>query len=250
LGSVTAISNAGVLSAGTITWPTVAGPILAGTSTIRTFQATVTSCANFITNIGYATVYGINNISSQVVVTCNTVTPVELIDFTVSSFNHNALLNWTTASEINNDHFEIERSMDGIHFQKIGSVSGKGNTNSVSYYSLKDENIPEAKIYYRLIQVDLDGTTKISKTVVLDLSEKEKIVVYPNPFTREITLLLQSDEKEYKAVIVNLVGQEVMNLENLTSGKMYLIGEELPQGVYVLKITTKYGTKVLKINKE
>ena len=70
LNNITAISNTGTLTGSTITWPTVAGPLLANSVTVRTFQATVNTCTDFITNIANATVYGITGIQSQYVVTC------------------------------------------------------------------------------------------------------------------------------------------------------------------------------------
>src|SRR5690606_11530660 len=129
LNNITLISNGGTLSGSTITWPVIAGPILAGTSTTRTFQATVNTCSDFITNIGYASVYGISNIASQYVVGCNAVTPVELIYFEASLVNQDAVLVWSTSQEINNDHFKIERSFDGENFETIGRVEGKGNSS-------------------------------------------------------------------------------------------------------------------------
>ncbi|MGN6646225.1 MAG: glycosyl hydrolase family 8, partial [Cytophaga sp.] len=75
LNNVTNISNTGVLTASTVTWPTVPGPILANAVIVRTFDATVNTCTDFITNIGKASVYGVTNIQSQYVVTCGSVTP-------------------------------------------------------------------------------------------------------------------------------------------------------------------------------
>jgi uncharacterized repeat protein (TIGR01451 family) len=250
LGSITAISNSGTVSGSTIIWPTVAGPILAGTTITRTFQATVTNCTNFITNIGYASVYGINNISSQYVVNCNIAAPIELLYFKAVSSGADALLSWSTASERNNDHFEVERSTDGINFQKIGAVKGKGNSNTSLDYIWRDANIPNGLLYYRLVQVDLDGAKQDSKVVTLDLSSQGKTLVYPNPFNRDITVQVFSGGKDYSISIINALGQVVIQSGSLKSDELYHFGNELSNGVYFLKIVTETGIEIIKLNKD
>ena len=250
LGSITAISNAGVLTSGTITWPTIAGPILAGISTIRTFQATVTACTNFITNIGYASVYGISNIQSQYVVTCPTITPVELLYFKGVLIEHKAHLSWSTANEVNNDHFELERSVDGVHFQQVGKVKGNGTTSESKAYTFVDYNIPTNQLYYRLVQVDYDGSKTYSSIIVLINDREKHLLVYPNPFTKDVTVQVFSTEKEYSIQVINFLGQTVLQRDVLKADEEISFGRELPAGVYFLRINTEFSSEIIKLNKE
>ncbi|MCX6182455.1 MAG: hypothetical protein NT150_11045 [Bacteroidetes bacterium] len=88
---------------------------------------------------------------------CNQVLPVELLSFDVFKKNDQVELSWATASEINNDYFSVMRSSDGIHWEKIGFVNGKGNSTSVSNYFFNDEMPLVGINYYKLLQVDFDG---------------------------------------------------------------------------------------------
>ena len=250
LGSVTAISNAGTLTAGTITWPTIAGPILSGTSIIRTFQATVTSCTDFITNIGYATVYGIANIQSQYVVTCPIVTPVMLLFFKGTRIDENAYLSWSTANEINNNYFLIERSLDGINFNRIAYVKGNGTSSSLSEYNFQDKNIPYGQLYYRLVQVDFDGKKNYSEIIELTKDKKAQLLVYPNPFTKEVTLQMFSNEKNCSFVVTNFLGQPVFHSDILKENEPYTFGKEFSPGLYFVRVNMPSGTEIIKINKE
>jgi hypothetical protein len=83
--------------------------------------------------------------------------PVELVDFKGACINGQVRLEWTTASELNNDYFLVERSMDLSQWEVIGQVDGVGNSVSPINYSFVDES-PAGTAYYRLRQVDLDGT--------------------------------------------------------------------------------------------
>lgn len=250
LGSVTAISNGGTLAAGTITWPTIPGPILAGTSIIRTFQATVNTCANFITNTGNASVYGISNISSQYVIGCNGVTPVELIHFSAVRSGKDAMLTWSTASEENNDRFEIERSLDGIHFEKVGIVKGSGNSVQMLTYHYLDKNVSNRKIYYRLLQVDVDGSSAYSNVIVLESNEASKVLIYPNPFSGTTTLnILSSEESKVHIRVINATGEEVYSGEHGTNQEIVL-GKDFAAGMYFVQVNDGEQSYVLKISKE
>lgn len=86
--------------------------------------------------------------------------PVELIEFNGKYFNTGLKLYWSTASEINNDYFEILKSYDSFNFFKIASVRGKGNSNSLVEYEYIDYEVCDTIVYYKLKQVDYDGTIK------------------------------------------------------------------------------------------
>ena len=98
-----------------------------------------------------------------------TALPIDLIDFKINTDQSSIKLTWTTASELNNEGFEIQRSRDGITFERIGWVDGKGTTQESSSYAFTDE--VGGVSYYRLKQMDFDGQFKFSKVVFADVSD-------------------------------------------------------------------------------
>jgi hypothetical protein len=176
------------------------------------------------------------------------VLPIELTAFDVQntegSKNH---LTWTTASEVNNKHFDIERSTDGTTFHNIGQVRGN---NKPSTYQFVD-NQPFATSYYRLKQVDFDGTETYSKVVSVEQKGKGKgLKIYPTVVSNGI---LTVDTEGGDVQIFNLLGQQVLNHATsassyrMTSTSPTLINiSALPQGTYVLKV----GTEVAKFVKQ
>jgi uncharacterized repeat protein (TIGR01451 family) len=248
LNNITAISNSGTLSGSTITWPTVPGPILAGVSTIRTFQATVNTCSNFITNIGNAAVYGISNIQSQYVVTCNTVTPVDFVSFTANRVNHDAVLNWSTATEKNNAYFVVLRSTDGMHFDSVGVVKGKNNTSSLSAYSFLDVNAPSITVYYQLKQVDNDYSSSNSKIVSLQSGMDIGMYIYPNPFSEDVIIKVNSAEKKKLSIKVTTVtGVAIYNSDHHFTNEEIKLGHDFAEGVYFFQLTTGDESKVVRV---
>jgi hypothetical protein len=142
------------------------------------------------------------------------------------------LLTWQTASEVNNSHFDIERSTNGSTFHSIGQV--KGN-NKPSRYQYVDENpLWEAGgLYYRLKQVDFDGTETYSKIVSVSQKDTGKgLKVYPTLGSNGI-LSIESPLLELETVdiqVFNLTGQQVLNAKTLPPGVGGLDVSALPQG--------------------
>ncbi len=144
--------------------------------------------------------------------------PVELISLSANIINNNVQLSWQTATETNNRGFEIERSSDSKTFSKIGFVPGRGTTTEKSAYSYADKNAAEGRLYYRLKQVDFDGTyeysgaVEVNYTVPVEFSLSQN---YPNPFnpSTKIKFSLASDSK-VSIKVFNLLGQQVAELLN------------------------------------
>lgn len=110
------------------------------------------------------------------------VLPIELLKFTAGKVDREVILKWSTASELNNDYMEIERAIDGVQFEALGRVIGAGTSSVVNHYELTDENPFEGVNYYRLKQVDFDGTITYSNTLSVEFGDASKnFLIYPNP---------------------------------------------------------------------
>jgi len=102
--------------------------------------------------------------------------PVEMMDFSTECAMGKPVLTWYTASETNNNYFKIERSADGEFFEEIGHVNGAGNSNSTIMYQFIDESAPQSKNYYRLSQIDIDGTLTELGTSFNDCTEDQTLL--------------------------------------------------------------------------
>ena len=131
--------------------------------------------------------------------------PVEMVSFSGYKFNNGVKLIWTTLSEKNNAGFIIERSKDGVTWDRLGFVSGQIDANSTSNYSFVDTRPINGINYYRLKQRDLDGFSEYSKIVQV-LFEGKELGFYPNPANQTIHFLTHGKSLE-KIQIFNNIGQ-------------------------------------------
>jgi len=109
--------------------------------------------------------------------------PISLLEFNAQPLLDKVELSWTTATEINNDYFTVERSKDGVSFNPVVDVEGAGNSNTVLHYKTMDEEPFDGVSYYRLKQTDFDGRSEYSDIRVVNFKRenKQEWVVYPNP---------------------------------------------------------------------
>jgi hypothetical protein len=169
--------------------------------------------------------------------------PIELVSFKARKENDNAVkLDWVTASETNNDYFTVERSGDGIHFEKIINVAGAGNVTTTQYYSWVDRNPLSGNNFYRLRQTDYDGKNNVSPVVRVRISAREsQITVFPNPARQNetISLKIPGDLKPTRFSIFNTAGRPVLeqNISPENYGEMpFTLSWEntLPPGTYIV----------------
>uniref|UniRef100_A0A832DDW7 T9SS type A sorting domain-containing protein n=1 Tax=Ignavibacterium album TaxID=591197 RepID=A0A832DDW7_9BACT len=169
--------------------------------------------------------------------------PVELKSFVASVTGSNVTLNWSTATETNNQGFEIQRS-NGGEYQVVGYVAGHGTTVEPQSYSFTDQNVGAGKYQYRLRQIDYDGKYEYSSVVEVEvLGPKEFSLAqnYPNPFnpTTAIDFNLAVDSKVTLKVF-DVLGQEIITLVNgnLSAGshKVSFDASSLNSGVYLYRI--------------
>ncbi|MDZ7623558.1 MAG: T9SS type A sorting domain-containing protein [Ignavibacteriaceae bacterium] len=184
-------------------------------------------------------------------ITDTTIIPVELVSFTASSNGKEVILNWSTASELNNQLFEVQRSFEGSDFASIGFVNGKGTTTERQNYSYRDKILANGIYSYRLKQIDYLGRSEFSDIIEIDLKQFNTYLLeqnYPNPFNPATTIGYGIKEKSnVKITILNSIGEEValllneekesgyhtveFNAANLPDGKA-----GLPSGVYFYQL--------------
>lgn len=205
---------------------------------LYTFSVQLTDAAGFVT-VRSVTIEILEN--SPVIVPL----PVELVYFTAWVRNNQAHLEWLTASELDNDRFEIERSHDARRFEKIGEVKGKGTTSLETKYQFTDRTPVEGTVYYRLKQVDFDGQFAYSNVITVTangLARELTTQAYPNPFRDNIKVTLMAPQAQPAAMtIYDINGREVMSRElNLDAGvnNLELQLSELRSGLYILKIVS------------
>jgi len=163
--------------------------------------------------------------------------PIELLYFKASKGIGGVSLSWATASELNFDYFDIEKSADGNDFQSIGSVTGHGTTNERHDYALADEKPCIGKNYYRLKSVDLDGSAEYFRVVLVDFDGSKEFAVYPNP-SDGITMNIQTNffpQTRAFVVVYNTSGAEMARFEVFGNKSVLDIPVPLAAGVYYAK---------------
>lgn len=178
--------------------------------------------------------------------------PVTLSEFTATPSPNGIKLSWTTASETKNDYFTIERASDGVHFIPIGEKDGNGTTAHGSSYSFTDEQPLKGNNYYRLKQIDEDGTSTYSPVRVVRLGKAEQIAVYPNPTSTGNFNINYNSESEgtLQVSLKNAAGVEVSSqIVNVYKGYNLIPVSSVnnPDGPYWMVITTESQTNVVPV---
>ncbi len=160
----------------------------------------------------------------------DSVVPVELTSFSAAVSGNDVLLNWTTATEINNQGFDIERmpaSLQNSHWERIGFIAGNGTTTGPGRYSFEDRNLPAGIYLYRLKQVDFNGSFEYSESINIEITNSLTVFTlnqnYPNPFNPATTISFTIGKPVFVSLkIYDLLGNEITTLVN----------EERPAGTY------------------
>ena len=175
-----------------------------------------------------------------------TLLPIELTSFTATCDGRSALIEWTTATERNNDYFSLERSDDAINFVEVARVAGAGNSIEPLDYSYTDYGIHGGDNYYRLVQVDYDGTRSVSDIVVVNCIEtaagEPDVLAYPNPFDGELTLELDNfDNRPARIDVYDMLGKLIYT-DKVASPQNYyetvLNLSNLPPATYTVRVST------------
>lgn len=168
--------------------------------------------------------------------------PVEFLGFNASLNDGKVDLNWATASESHNKGFEVERSDDGNTFSSIGFVAGAGHSSKTNKYNFTDAAFNGHVAYYRLRQIDMDGSFSYSEVVRVE-ADLTDIKVTPNPFSDVVTV--QSGNDMINAEIVDLNGRVKSTASGF--GSVNLDTRELSSGIYFVRIQQGETTTVKRI---
>lgn len=172
--------------------------------------------------------------------------PITMLSFIALPEGENGVLNWSTATEKDNDHFDIERSTNGIDYIKVGEVISQGNSISKLDYGFIDKSASSvaSKLYYRIKQVDYNGTTTESdiRSIMFSKVTKTSISIYPNPASEFLSIAYNNLEVSERSTVkvFDLTGKLVSQLYIQTTqqtGVFELPLQKLTKGVYVVQIS-------------
>ncbi|OEK04570.1 hypothetical protein BFP71_13980 [Roseivirga misakiensis] len=223
-----------------------------------TFNAGATEVSGALDDGGdtyrFASVTGLSNNMYFTLATLDkqqTPLPVELLSFTGRVTDEYAIdLNWATASEVDNSHFDIERSEDGFAFIVIGTVAGMGQSDAINQYEFLDKSPLVGRSYYRLKQVDFNGVFEYSSivSILYDNFEDNALQApkfYPNPINRGAKAQIEYYSKDKQTISIKVLDSQGLSLAerkvNLQVGRNSIPFEthRLNQGMYFLRI---YGS--------
>jgi hypothetical protein len=173
--------------------------------------------------------------------------PVTLVYFNAEKSGNSALLTWQTASETDHKEFAIERSTNGKAWKTIGHVEGNGDSKQVKNYQFPDfAPVADSVNYYRLRQVDLDGTTTFSRIEAVSFTASDAMaILYPNPAKTELKAEVKGLKGALQVSIANAQGRVVLERSFNNTNEALLLDEldQLTAGIYVLTIQDSAGKR-------
>lgn len=210
------------------------------TSTTPHFQNVSPSVTSFYNLVQLNSTLCRGSYSGVASITIGNPLPVDWLEFKGEFADKSVLLEWSTASEKNADRFEVERSTNGYDFVKIGTRTASGNSTVVNHYTFTDTDPDIGANYYRLRQVDYDGTEDYSNTILVDV--KAKIgKAYPNPVTQNI-VYFDREEVNGKPLdfrLFDFSGKQLMQSRSGSSNSIRIslnLDEAIPAGSYLLTV--------------
>jgi len=166
--------------------------------------------------------------------------PITLVDYTVKAVAKTSKLNWTTATEINNDYFTVEKSIDGKDWTLFANVKGSGNSSNEINYELTDSQPFLGTNYYRLSQYDFNGDMEILGIKAVQFNNEQlDITIHPNPVVDKLTISIGSELGIEECILYNNVGRKV-KLIRINSPQTKIDMSDLIKGIYHLQISDKH----------
>lgn len=211
-----------------------------GTVSGQVYVLLVTNYANTIQNIS------VNNNGGTATTNCAIVPlPIGLNSWGAIRKGSHVEMNWTTASEQNNDYFVVQQSVNGIDWKATGIVDGIGTSSSASTYMYTDKDPVRELSYYRLKQIDLNGQFTYSPVAVVGVSSIQESVFYPNPANNFISLSTEFSENVTELFAVDNVGTRFNLIQTQINNKATANVSELKNGIYSLIIEGKDGERTI-----
>ena len=175
--------------------------------------------------------------------------PVNFTSFYISKSGENIKLSWSTDKEINNSHFDVERSSNGLNWEKIAVVFGAGTTNNANNYSYNDKSITSPVVYYRLRQVDIDGRSMYSSIKTIRMGEAVSNVRIYGADKNVVIDLNTAAKNDLVVSVMNSNGQVITRQTyNNPSYKINLNLQNAFTGAYIVHVTDNKGwTEVKKV---
>lgn len=173
--------------------------------------------------------------------------PVTLVSFSAKVKNNQVALTWETAAELNNKQFEVQRSRDGRSFETVLTREGKGTTSSRTIYNEVDKKPLNGVSYYRLKQVDLDGSSSFSSLVAVSFLNSGDVTMYPNPVEDQLTIELGGSSEGVTAIITDMTGRVISTQRLGTDSKLNM--STLQTGTYLVTVgegTAKVTRRIVK----
>jgi hypothetical protein len=175
-------------------------------------------------------------------------TPVDLLSFTAEKTPQNVLLKWSTAMEKNFSHFVIEKSSDGINYEQAGIVFGSGNSSNQINYTFEDYAIIPGIVYYRLKQVDLDGSVKYSEIRSVNIDNTNPALIYSS--NGDLTIQFNA-KGEAIYTVVDMLGRTLYSGTRTSDESIITVSRSnFSNGVYIVKVQmgNELVTKKLVLN--
>jgi hypothetical protein len=169
--------------------------------------------------------------------------PVVLTNFEANKCNtSHACIAWQTSHESQMSHYELQQSMDGIHFNTVYQASAKNS--AVNQYTFEHRN-QSGKVYYRLQMIDENNQFSYSNTKALDFDSKASIQINPNPANNQLTV--SGIEGEYRIELINMQGQVLQTISSIGNKDIQIKTSDLPIGIYYLKFYSSQSIQSLKV---
>lgn len=219
------------------------------------FTGTTTSFTYRLTDNGFPA--ATSNVATVVInISVPIILPVNLQSFEAVYTNPNVELNWLSSEETNFSHYEIERSIDGVHYSKQALILGSAVSSTEKNYNYTDQNIEQHTgiIYYRLTAVDINGKMSQSTIRIVQIGQVKHLSIstYPNPVVSSARIVLPAawNTKTVNIEVFNQSGQKVKNLNQVAQSQYIEMNmAELADGIYIIKAGSGNETAVQKILK-
>lgn len=175
--------------------------------------------------------------------------PVKLINYNVVLLQNTAKITWSTVGELNNDYFNLEKSVDGINWTSIAMIDGQLSSDNVINYEFTDANLVQGMQFYRLSQTDINGESETFNVLSLDvIPASVQIQAYPNPTNGIIHIELNQENTENTSVkVLNSMSQLVMENNQPENNRITLDLTSLDAGIYFIQVNNGVQTETIRI---